>query len=116
MYYIYSFVHFWCVYHRLSVSTTHVLPPAFGVVHAASQKEKSGNFKTNTQLSGWIGGYTELTPGMLYYTNTFGELSSAGIYFGQQGTDHYVDDTASASLMTGLVGVAVSENTIMLMV
>ena len=115
--------------YRLSVAMMHVLPAPVGVVASASQGSGAG--RADALLSGWLGGYQGLEPGMLYYTNTFGELTAAGVFCGQQGTstgmgmgggvgggDFYVQDDASDSrtLMTGLVGVAVSETTLLLKV
>lgn len=99
----------------LSVSMMHVLPAPLGLVQTASHQEGE-LMKASALLSGWVDGYQQLVPGMLYYSNTFGELTSAGVFFGQEGEDFYVTDEASSTLMTALVGVAVSDTTLLLKV
>lgn len=105
----------------------HVLPAPLGVVSSASRGAE-GDLRVDALVSGWASGYQQLEIGRLYYTNTFGELTAADMFCGQQGTptgaggggtgagDLYAQDPASSSLMTGLVGVAVSETTLLLKV
>ena len=110
-----SFVFCVVLEYSLSVSVMHVLPAPLGLVNSASHQDGS-LLRVDALMSGWSDGHQQLVPGMLYYTNTFGELTSAGVFWGQEGADFYVNDEASASLMTALVGVAVSETTLLLKV
>lgn len=95
----------------LSVSMMHVLPAPLGLAQTSSRQDTAV-----VLMSGWVDGYQQLVPGMLYYSNTFGELISAGVFYGQEGEDFYVTDEASSALMTALVGVAVSDTTLLLKV
>ncbi len=101
---------------RVTVSLMHVLPAPVGVVFGASYSSSDGLLRVDSQLSGSLHAYTKLVPGMVYFGNTFGEVFNGQIYYGQDEAASYAEDKASNTLMTGKIGVAVSDSTLLLKV
>ena len=93
----------------------HVLPDPFGVLLSPSELQ-GDHQQADVLLSGLAGGYQDkaMTPGTLYYTNSFGELLSSQTFCGHEDTWFYAEDEATGTLATGLVGVAVSDSSLLL--
>jgi hypothetical protein len=98
-----------------------IKPRPVGVLTGSASAASSSS---NLALTGKASGFSNLTAGYMYYTNTKGELVTDGKYYGRSpGTSSisadeydYVSTTTGSSMVTldSQVGLAISSDTVLL--